>query len=89
MYGFNVPKNGQIIFKISKTSSVDEKITSGKECGIVSNITGHTINLITSGDILKHNGYTDFDLNNIKLYSERKLKIQIVHVLYLTYYYAL
>jgi hypothetical protein len=74
MYGFTVVKNGQIIFKISKPPSIDEKITSGKECGIVSKIAGHNINLIILGDILKRNGYTDFDLNNIILYSERKIK---------------
>ena len=74
MYGFTVVKNGQFVFKINNPPSVDEKITSGKECGIVSKIAGHNINLISLGDILKRNGYTDFDLNNIMLYSERKIK---------------
>jgi hypothetical protein len=62
------------VFKIGEPPSVDNKVTSGKECGIVSKIAGHNINLIRLGDILERNGYTDFDLNNIMLYSERKIK---------------
>ena len=77
MYGFTVPKNGQIVFKIGEPPNVmsgKDKITTGKECGIVSNISGHNIKLIHLGNILKQNGYTDFDLNNIMLYSDRKIK---------------
>ena len=74
LYGFTVPKNGYTVFKIGEPPSVDNKVTSGKECGIVSKIAGHNINLIRLGDILERNGYTDFDLNNIMLYSERKIK---------------
>ena len=73
IYGFIVPKNGNIVFKTAEPPLMGEKIGRGKECGNVSTMTGHIANLVELGDILKSNGKTDFDLNR-GIIATRKIK---------------
>ena len=52
LYGYNVPKDGHMVFKTNKTPNEGDKIGRGSECMIVSNIKEHMKNLIQIGDIL-------------------------------------
>ena len=73
VYGFNVPKNGEIVFKTAEAPEEAGKIGRGKECGNVSGMTGHITSLVNLGDILKENGKSDFDLNRVMIIN-RKIK---------------
>ena len=73
-YGFIVPKNGDVVFKTAEPPGEGGKIGRGKECGNVSTMTGHIINLVQIGDILKSAGKTDFDLNRGVILGLRKIK---------------
>ena len=74
LYGFLVPKNGDVVFKTAEPPMEGGKLGRGKECGNVSTMTGHIINLVQIGDILKANGNTDFDLNKGTILGTRKIK---------------
>ena len=74
IYGFIVPKNGDIVFKTADPPEEAGKIGRGKECGNVSTMTGHITNLIELGDILKANVKSDFDLNRGIIVGTRKIK---------------
>lgn len=73
-YGFIVPKNGDVVFKTGEPPNENGKIGRGKECSNVSTMTGHIINLIQIGDILKTAGKTDFDLTREFILGTRKIK---------------
>jgi len=73
-YGFLVPKNNDLVFKTAEPPYDGGKIGRGKECGNVSTMTGHIINLVEIGDILKASGKTDFDLNRGTILGTRKIK---------------
>ena len=75
LYGFIVPKNGDIVFKTGEPPSESTtKVGRGKECGNVSNMTGHIANLVMIGDILKSAGKSDFDLNRGVIVGSRRIK---------------
>jgi hypothetical protein len=74
IYGFIVPKNGDVTFKTAEPPEEAGKIGRGKECGNVSTMTGHITNLVEIGDILKAAGKTDFDLNRGIIVGTRKIK---------------
>ena len=74
IYGFIVPKNGDVVFKTAEPPEESGKIGRGKECGNVSTMTGHITNLVEIGDILKANGKSDFDLNRGIIVGTRKIK---------------
>jgi hypothetical protein len=75
LYGFIVPKNGDVVFKTGEPPAEGGNVGRGKECSNVSTMTGHIANLIEIGDILKTSGKTDFDLNRgIILGGDRKIK---------------
>jgi hypothetical protein len=72
IYGFLVPKNGEIVFKTAEPPEEGEP-KRGKQCSNVSNTIEHIKNLIKIGDILKMNGKSDFDLNR-EMIGTRKIK---------------
>jgi hypothetical protein len=75
LYGFIVPKNGDVVFKTGEPPAEGGNVGRGKECSNVSTMTGHISNLIDIGDVLKAAGKTDFDLNRGTLLGgERKIK---------------
>jgi hypothetical protein len=74
-YGFIVPKNSEVVFKTADPPmTVGGKVNRGKECGNVSTMTGHILNLVEIGDILKAAGKSDFDLNRGAILGLRKIK---------------
>jgi hypothetical protein len=74
IYGFIVPKNGDVVFKTAEPPEEAGKIGRGKECGNVSTMTGHITNLVEIGDILKASNKSDFDLNRGIIVGTRKIK---------------
>ncbi len=74
LYGFVVPKNGDVVFKTAEPPYEGSKVNRGKECGNVSTMTGHISNLVEIGDILKAAGKSDFDLNRGTILGARKIK---------------
>ena len=74
LYGYNVPKDGHMVFKTNKTPNEGDKIGRGSECMIVSNIKEHMKNLIQIGDILRTHIRTDFGLNHDSLITQRTIK---------------
>jgi hypothetical protein len=73
-YGFITPKNGNLVFKYADPPEEGGKLERGKECAIVSTMTGHILDLKKLGDILKTYDRTDFDLNDAALRGSRKIK---------------
>jgi hypothetical protein len=73
-YGFLVPKNGKMAFKTAEVPRIGAKLLPGKECGIVTDMTGHQTDLIEIGNILRQYGNTDFDLNPTSILHVRKVK---------------
>ena len=74
LYGYNVPKDGHIVFKTNKSPEVNGKIGRGSECMIVSNVKEHLSNLMLIGEILQTHVHTDFKLNREWLITERSIK---------------
>ena len=62
LYGFMVPKNDNIVFKKNNPPTARGKLGKGKECVIVSTMTGHHEDLVILGSILNEAGYGTFDL---------------------------
>jgi len=74
LYGYNVPKDGHIVFKTNKSPEVNGKIGRGSECMIVSNVKEHLTNLMFIGETLQAHVKTDFHLNRETLVTERSIK---------------
>jgi len=74
LYGYNVPKDGHMVFKTNKAPDMGEKIGRGSECMIVSNIKEHMKNLLQIGDILQTHVRNDFGLNHEALLTQRTIK---------------
>ena len=74
LYGYNVPKDGHIVFKTNKAPEVGGKIGRGSECMIVSNVKEHLSNLMFIGERLQLHVNTDFHLNRNTLITERSIK---------------
>ena len=74
LYGYNVPKDGHIVFKTNKSPEVNGKIGRGSECMIVSNVKEHLNNLMTIGEILQTHVHNDFNLNRESLITSRSIK---------------
>lgn len=77
LYGFIVPKNGDVVFKVAQPPYGNDPVSKGKECATVSNMSGHIKDLIEIGNILKEKINYDFDLNYITLTNKRKIKNSI------------
>jgi len=73
IYGFVVPWENKLIFKINEPKPEGKPPGGGAACSIVSNVKGHRMKLITLGQILKR--YTDksYDLTEDILTGSRKL----------------
>ena len=74
LYGYNVPKDGHIVFKTNKSPEVNGKIGRGSECMIVSNVKEHLSNLMLIGEILQARIGTNFNLTRELLVTERSIK---------------
>jgi hypothetical protein len=74
LYGYNVPKDGHIVFKTNKSPEVHGKIGRGSECMIVSNVKEHLSNLMMIGEILQVHIGTNFNLTRELLVTERSIK---------------
>ncbi len=74
MYGFSVPKNGDIVFKTGEPPVIGKKVGRGKECANVSTMTGHIKQLIEIGDILRNSGMGDYELRRDVLISSRPIR---------------
>jgi hypothetical protein len=74
LYGYNVPKDGHMVFKTNKSPEVNGKIGRGSECMIVSNVKEHLINLMSIGEILQTHVHTNFNLDRESLITERSIK---------------
>ncbi len=74
IYGFNVPKKGEIIFKTGKPPTDGLKVGRGIECANVSSMTGHIKQLMEVGDILRDANMGDYDLRREVLVSTRQIK---------------
>jgi hypothetical protein len=74
LYGYNVPKDGHMVFKTNKSPEVNGKIGRGSECMIVSNVKEHLKNLMFIGETLQAHVNTDFHLNRDTLVTERSIK---------------
>jgi hypothetical protein len=61
-------------FKTAEVPRIGAKLLPGKECGIVTDMTGHQTDLIEIGNILRQYGNTDFDLNPTSILHVRKVK---------------
>ncbi len=78
IYGFIVPKNGELVFKTNEPPRGEEdKIGRGQECANVSTMTGHIQKLSNIGSLLREAQLTDFDLRKDILMSTRKVKNSI------------
>ena len=74
LYGFIVPKMDGMVFKTNEPPLEGKKLGVGAECGNVSTMGKHIPKLETLGIILERNGYTNFDLTEVKLkISPRKI----------------
>ncbi len=75
LYGFCVPKNGEVVFKTGEPPAVDGKVGRGKECANVSTMTGHIKQLLQVGAILIEADMGDYDLrSNILSVGSRKVR---------------
>ena len=74
LYGFNVPKNGGVVFKSEAPPEEGGKLGRGLECGNVSTMTGHIINLIKIGDILQRANKSNFDLHREAITDTRHIR---------------
>lgn len=74
LYGFLVPKKGDIIFKNGKVVGPGQKMEKGQECSISSAVGDHIKKLVSLGEEIKKVKGKDFDLNSEKLYGERKFE---------------
>jgi hypothetical protein len=74
LYGYNVPKDGHMVFKTNKSPEVNGKIGRGSECMIVSNVKDHVSNLISIGEILLTHVHSDFNLTRELLVTEKSIK---------------
>jgi hypothetical protein len=74
LYGFSVPKNGGVVFKSEAPPEEGGKLGRGLECGNVSTMTGHIMNLIKIGDVLQHANKTNFDLHREAITDTRRIR---------------
>lgn len=74
LYGFLVPKKGDIIYKNGKVVGPGQKMEKGQECSISSAVGDHLKKLASLGEEIKKVKGTDFDLNSEKLYGGRKFE---------------
>jgi hypothetical protein len=79
-YGFLVPKKSKMVFKMAdvpKTAYVPgnkQLLPRGKECGIVTAMTGHESQLLQIGNIFREHGNTDFGLNPSTILLDRPVR---------------
>jgi hypothetical protein len=78
MYGFIVPKNGEMVFKTGEPPMEGNKVGRGQECANVTTMTGHIHKLLQMGEILENAGKGNFGLDrNILSVGQRKIKNSI------------
>jgi hypothetical protein len=65
VYGYNVSKNGKIIFKLNDPPYPGGKIGRGRECSIVSSMDSHIQSLSMLGIVLDREGYTNFGIPQV------------------------
>jgi hypothetical protein len=65
VYGYNVSKNGRIIFKLNDPPYPGGKIGRGRECSIVSSMDSHIQSLSMLGIVLDQEGYTNFGIPQV------------------------
>lgn len=74
LYGFLVPKKGDIVFKNGKPTPPGQKMEKGQECSISSAVGDHMKKLISLGEEIKKTKGTDFDLSIDKFTGARKFE---------------
>ena len=74
LYGYNVPKDGHMVFKTNKSPEIHGKIGRGSECMIVSNVKEHLNNLMLIGEVLQARIGTNFNLTRESLVTEKTIK---------------
>lgn len=67
LYGFIVPKMDGMVFKTNEPPLEGKKLGVGAECGNVSTMGKHIPKLENLGIVLERNGYTNFDLTEVKM----------------------
>jgi hypothetical protein len=76
LYGFLVPKKGEIVFKRAQPPVVGGKVGLGQECASSSAVTDHLKKLVLLGPILEKTLGKDFDISMDALTGERKFENQ-------------
>jgi hypothetical protein len=74
LYGFLVPKKGELIFKNVNPPSPGNKVEKGQECSISSQVSDHMRKLKELGRTIQSEKGTDLDLNEEKLTTSRKFE---------------
>ncbi len=76
LYGFLVPKKGEIVFKRAEPPVVNGKVGLGQECASSSAVTDHLKKLVILGPILERTLGKDYDISMDALTGERKFENQ-------------